>query len=1199
MCYSSSGGKGSSKCVPATGFGLQAGQGPGIQLEGEALENINRPEEQLVAELSDLRQQIVELQAAEVRHSRTEQALRDSETRYRQFVEYSPNPIFSISIEGVIQTWNRACERVFQYTAGEIVGQTYHKLFGDPEDCLVIAAHLAQVVGNRPLDDVDLCYRCKDGTRRFTVSRLYPLLNGEGSVVGCIFANTDITERRRAEEVLRQRNRELELLNRASQVFISSLNLEEVLATILEEVRQLLGVAACSAWLIDRDTGEVVCRQATGPQGDLVRGWRLAPGQGIAGWVIRTGQSAVVADAETDARYFPKVDQRTRLGIRSILSVPLRVKQDVLGTLQVVDTQVDRFSRSDLRLMQSVAGVASIVVENAWLYEETDRLRAFNENIVQSMDEGILLYNAEGLITFVNPRAADMVGYSPDELTGRHWSKIVAPECLPQVQAEVAKRSQGVASRYETTLVAKAGHPVPVIVSARPLFDELPPTEDGAPDPGDNRRFIGTLVVATDINQHKLAEEEIRRLKELNEGIVQAMAEGITIEDACGVFTFVNPAAAAMLDCAPNELLGKHWSTIVPVDQHAIVQAVNQRRAEGVADQYELQLMRRDGSRIPVLISGTPRFEDGQFAGTLAVFTDITERVKAEEELRRRNRELTLLNQIIAASASGLELEAILETACHELAHTFKVPRASVVLLNAEKKATVVVAQYLAEGQPTLVDAGESSLGKAVPVANNASFQHLLSYKAPLVISDAQGDWSLEPIHDQMRQCGIASLLSLPLIIEGEVVGSLDLEAMESRHFSVEEVSLAWSVADQLAGVLAQRRLQEQRQRLEEQYRQAQKMEVVGQLTAGIAHDFNNLLTVINGFAELMSFEVGANDPLRESMSRILDAGRRATDLVRRLLAFSRKQVIEPQVIDLNSIVAEMDKMLRRIIGENIELVTSLGADLSPVEVDPAQIEQVIINLAVNARDAMPAGGQLTIETANVVLDEAYTAHHLSVQPGKHVLLAISDTGIGMSQDIKAHLFEPFFTTKEVGKGTGLGLATVYGIVKQSGGHIWVYSEEGRGTTFKIYLPCAKGAPRPLLRQRGMADAPCGKETILLVEDDEAVRDLALRVLRGQGYTVLQARNGQEALHISAHHPHPIHLLLSDLVMPGIGGKDLAQQLVQARSGLRVLLMSGYTDQAVAHDGLLESGFAFLQKPFSPIALANKVRQALDNRQPL
>jgi two-component system cell cycle sensor histidine kinase/response regulator CckA len=301
-------------------------------------------------------------------------------------------------------------------------------------------------------------------------------------------------------------------------------------------------------------------------------------------------------------------------------------------------------------------------------------------------------------------------------------------------------------------------------------------------------------------------------------------------------------------------------------------------------------------------------------------------------------------------------------------------------------------------------------------------------------------------------------------------------------------------------------------------------------------------LTVINGFAELMRYELLPDDPCQELVVKILDAGQRAANLVRQLLAFSRKQIIEPRVLNLNAVVADMGKMLRHIIGEDVELKTILAPDLWLLRVDPAQIEQVIVNLAVNARDAMPSGGHLTIETANVILDKTYVASHLESQPGEHVLLAISDTGVGMSEEVKAHIFEPFFTTKETGKGTGLGLATVYGIVKQNGGNIWVYSEEGQGSTFKIYLPRTQEAAPPVAHQRRVADVPHGTETILLAEDDDGVRDLARRVLQGQGYTVLEARNGQEALLVSSRHTGPIHLLLTDVVMPGISGKVLAEQ---------------------------------------------------------
>ncbi|MFQ5614405.1 MAG: GAF domain-containing protein, partial [Anaerolineae bacterium] len=582
--------------------------------------------------------------------------------------------------------------------------------------------------------------------------------------------------------------------------------------------------------------------------------------------------------------------------------------------------------------------------------------------------------------------------------------------------------------------------------------------------------------------------------------------------------------------------------------------------------------------------------DDVHFLQAVAnVLATAIKRRRTEAEIRRRNRELTLLNQVIAASAiaPSAEPEAVLETACRELALAFEVPQAAAALLNEEKTEAVVVAEYRAEGRPP-------ALNETIPVKGNPSFQYLLGHKAPLVVADAQSDPRLAPVHDLMRQRGAVSLLILPLVIKGEVVGSLGLDAIEPRPFSAEEVEVAWTVADQAAGVLARTRLDRERRRLEEQYHQAQKMESVGRLAAGIAHDFNNLLTAINGFAALLQRELQPDDPRQESVSKILGSGQRAADLVRQLLAFSRKQVIEPKVLNLKTVVADMDKLLRRIIGEDIALEANCAPDLWPVQVDPAQMEQVIVNLAVNARDAMPEGGKLSIETSNVILDQGYARQHAEVSPGEYVLLAVSDTGVGMREEVKAHIFEPFFTTKEVSKGTGLGLATVFGIVKQSGGHIWVYSEEGQGATFKVYLPRAKETAPSLSGPVVGAEMPSGHETILLVEDDKGVRDLARRVLHTQGYTLLEAEDGQAALQLAARHAGPIHLLLTDVIMPGLSGKALAEQLAQTRPDLKILFISGYTDDAIAHHGVLVPGVALLPKPFSLIDLAHKVRAALD-----
>jgi PAS domain S-box-containing protein len=385
------------------------------------------------------------------------------------------------------------------------------------------------------------------------------------------------------------------------------------------------------------------------------------------------------------------------------------------------------------------------------------------------------------------------------------------------------------------------------------------------------------------------------------------------------------------------------------------------------------------------------------------------------------------------------------------------------------------------------------------------------------------------------------------------------------------------------------------RRRLEEQLRQAQKMEAVGQLAGGVAHDFNNLLTAILGYCNLMLDDIPREDPLRADLEEIQSAGERAAALTRQLLAFSRRQMLQPQLVDINTIVQQLEKLLRRLISEDVELVTVLAPELHTVRVDPAAIEQILVNLAVNARDAMPVGGRLTIESANVELDEAYAIAHATVRPGRYVMLAVSDTGQGMDEATRLRVFEPFFTTKEQGKGTGLGLATVYGMVKQSGGYIWVYSELGRGTVFKVYLPPAEqrtSAQTEHAGRRHTNDAH-GWETVLLVEDEDAVRALAREVLRRHGYVVLEARHGVDALRVAERHRDDIHLMVTDVVMPHMSGRDLAERLSTVRPKMKVLFMSGYTDHAVMHRDLTP-GTAFIQKPFTPEAFARKVRSVLD-----
>jgi PAS domain S-box-containing protein len=389
-----------------------------------------------------------------------------------------------------------------------------------------------------------------------------------------------------------------------------------------------------------------------------------------------------------------------------------------------------------------------------------------------------------------------------------------------------------------------------------------------------------------------------------------------------------------------------------------------------------------------------------------------------------------------------------------------------------------------------------------------------------------------------------------------------------------------------------------ERKQLESQLQQARRMEAVGRLAGGIAHDFNNLLTIIKGYTELATTRAKGVPEIRADIERIEDAAERATTLVRQLLAFSRRQVLQPKLLDLNTIVLGLDKLLRRLMDEDIEMVTMVGSDLGTIKADPGQVEQVIMNLVVNARDAMPNGGRLTIETANVELDAAYASEHTSVRPGRYVMLVVTDTGIGMDTETIAHIFEPFYTTKGSGSGTGLGLSTVYGIVKQSGGYIWVYSEPGKGTAFKVYLPRVDEQAEAPQAGKVPATSRKGTETILLVEDNPQVRELTRTVLAEQGYFVIEAASTEDAERICETHGTEIHLLLTDVIMPGLSGRELANRLTVRAPRMKVLYMSGYTFNVIGHGGTLEQGVAFLQKPFTPGALADKVREVLDAAVP-
>ncbi|MHB8834219.1 MAG: PAS domain S-box protein [Candidatus Methylomirabilia bacterium] len=786
--------------------------------------------------------------------------------------------------------------------------------------------------------------------------------------------------------------------------------------------------------------------------------------------------------------------------------------------------------------LDRVAGTVSAMAASLRAaFGELESQKARLAVTLRSIGDGVITTDTRGLVTMMNAAAEDLTGWTQESAAGRPLAEV-----FPIVDEGTHTMSDNPVTRVlqtggvvelvnHTALVRRDGSEIVIADSAAPI------RERG----GD---IVGVVLVFRDVTARKRAEAELRKSEEIFSHFMEHSPIYVFFKDENIRSLRLSRNYEALLGKPLAELLGKNMDDLFPSELAKSMVADDMRvlregREVTVDEDLNGRVYRT--IKFPVLLEAGLR--------CLAGYTiDVTDQKREQESLARLNRNHELILGSVAEGILGLDLQGN---------HTFVNPVAARLLgYEAEELLGRNSHEIWHHTKPD----GTPCPGETCQVS--------AAYRDGVV-----GRAASDVFWRKDGTCFPVEYVSTPSWEQGRLVGAVVT----------------------FSDITGRLRSAEEQARLEEQLRQAQKMEAVGRLAGGVAHDFNNLTAIVLGYGEMLLGRLPPEDQLRKYAEQIVEAGRRSAALTRQLLAFSRKQTLQPEVLDLNALLENLEKMLGRLIGEDVELEFKLAAGLGRVTADPGQIEQVVTNLVLNARDAMPHGGRLTIETADVLIDALYSQGHESVVPGRYVLLALTDSGCGMDKATMARLFEPFFTTKEKGKGTGLGLATTYGIVKQSGGYIWAYSEPGRGATFKIYLPRTEARPEARAVETG-GEVPRGRgERVLLVEDEAPLRALCETVLTQLGYRVSAAGSGPEALVLVREQGLVPDLLVTDVIMPGMSGAVLAQRLRGNRPGLRVLYMSGYPDEAIAPHGILDAGTPFIQKPFTERTLALKLREAL------
>ncbi|MGI9069268.1 MAG: PAS domain S-box protein [Pyrinomonadaceae bacterium] len=862
--------------------------------------------------------------------------------------------------------------------------------------------------------------------------------------------------------------------------------------------------------------------------------------------------------------------------------------QDERGTLEAFEFEAYRKDREKIWLSlnrRSVRnqlgeglyfeGSVENITERKLVEDELKKSEERYRDLVENAHDLIYEHDLEGNYTSTNKAGEQITGYSLEESLKLSLKEIVAPEYLEKAQQMLSRKLAGEkVTAYDLEIIAKDGHRVTVEVNTSLVL------KDGVP--------VGVQGIARDITERKQAEGALRESEARKKAILESSIDCIVTMDHDGRVLDWNPAAEKTFGYTQEEAIHRAMADlIIPPrfrEQHrqGLARYVATGKGRMIGKRLELSAERRDGTEFPIELTITRIESNGAplFTGYLR---DITERKKAENRL---SAQYTVSRALAESNTMGEGASRILQALCESLGWEYG------SLWTVDRGANVLRCSQTWQSLGADADEFEKSTCESVFAPGIGLPGRVWNDSQPMWIADVVEDTNF-PRSSAAATIGLHGACAFPIRFRSEILGVVEFLSRSIREPDPDLLAMMVTIGSQMGQFIARKRAEEALVEREEQLRQSQKLEAIGQLAGGVAHDFNNLLTVIGGYSSILLNKLAQDSPFRTSVEEIKKASDRAGGLTRQLLAFSRKQILQPKILDLNVVVSDLDKMVRRLIGEDIDLLAITDPNLGKVKADPGQIEQVLLNLIVNARDAMPGGGKLTIETANAVLSADYALSH-GAGGGPYVMLAVSDTGCGMDSEVEQHVFEPFFTTKVPGKGTGLGLATVYGIVKQSEGHIWLYSELGKGTSFKIYLPCVDELVADSTNADGKPLVPKGTETLLLVEDEDQVRQIVQAILEQQGYDVLPAANGEEALKLAELHGSKIDLLLTDVVMPQMSGRELAVELTTILPQLKVLYMSGYTDDAIVRHGLLDASLSFIQKPFDAATAVRKVREVLD-----